>query len=289
MRYSVLLLLLAGACGWLAWHQADQQRQLCQQLAELTAVLAIENDLTMHTAQSIFKDMEVAAAKNRNQPADLTVLHQAAAVQAGAAHLVAALRAYDEQLRRTAGNAETGPLRHAGAPLGPDARPGHALAQQLGAYAQLLRQADPAPHAAPLLLPPAPASLAEALADLSQLESEVLARQTRALRRLAKKVGARHWPTHPLAITAAESNVVAPGGTYRAELGLVNYFSAAELNMHMSCNGQPVWVGPDGVGLVRFRAPRQPGPASWMGKIYLRQNGRDTTFAVRVPYRVARR
>ena len=299
MRYVILLLLLLGLSGWLARRQASQQNRLHRQLADLTAVLAAENDLAARTVQDILKSMEAAAVKNRNQPADLAVLRQATTVQARASQLVAAVRAYASQLRRATGNAETRPLQHLDAPIGPGlgtgSRPGQVLAQQLAAYTGVLRQAEPAgPGAArtpPLRLPAweKTTPVADALADLTQLESEIVIRQTHVLRRLARTVGARHWLTHPLAIAAAESNVVAPGGTYRAELDLVNYFSARELRLHMSCDGRPVALDANGVGLVRFRAPRRPGPASWIGKIRLTQNGRDTTFAVRVPYRVAPR
>ena len=59
--------------------------------------------------------------------------------------------------------------------------------------------------------------------------------------------------------------------------------------MKMVCNGQPVAVGPDGVGHIRFRAPMQPGPAVRTASVRVIQNGRDTVFRVRVPYRVAAR
>ena len=89
-------------------------------------------------------------------------------------------------------------------------------------------------------------------------------------------------------MATAVSNVVAPGGSYRAQFGLVSYFSAQELTMRMNCNGQPVPTNAQGVGLVSFRAPARPGPAQWTGTIRLQSNGRDTTFKVTVPYRVAR-
>jgi hypothetical protein len=39
----------------------------------------------------------------------------------------------------------------------------------------------------------------------------------------------------------------------------------------------------------RLLAPTDLGPANWAVTIRLHQNCRDTTFAVRVPYRVAPR
>jgi hypothetical protein len=59
--------------------------------------------------------------------------------------------------------------------------------------------------------------------------------------------------------------------------------------MQLTCNGRPVPIAPNGTGLVSFRAPTRPGPATWTGTIRLNQYGRDTTFRVTVPYRVARR
>jgi hypothetical protein len=292
MRRVILLLLLLGAGGGAALRSYHQQKQLYQELTKLTTLLTIENDLAHHTAQNTLKSLAEAAVKNQNQPADLARLRRAFALHAGARQLIAALRASGAQLRRATGNQESGPLQHLsasiGAGLAPPAPPRQALEQLLATYAQQLRQADPA--AAPLRVPAFAQTtpLADALADLSQFESEVLARQTHALQHLGQAIGARRWPNHTLATATAVSNVVAPGGSYRAQLGLVSYFSAKELAMRMSCNGQPVPTNAQGVGLVRFRAPTRPGTARWTGTIRLRSNGRDTTFKVTVPYRVAR-
>lgn len=57
--------------------------------------------------------------------------------------------------------------------------------------------------------------------------------------------------------------------------------------LRMRCNGRPVPVDENGLGQVRFQAPWKPGPATWTGSITFVQNGRDTTFKVLVPYRVA--
>jgi len=117
----------------------------------------------------------------------------------------------------------------------------------------------------------------------------MLARQAQILQHIAQATANPYWPTRLVATASAESNVVAPGATYRAELGLVSYYPADKLKMHMTCNGQPVPIGSDGIGQASFRAPTRPGPATWTGAIRLNQNGRDTTFKVTVPYRVARR
>ncbi len=294
MRY-VILLLLAGAAGWAALHHYRQQSSLYQQLEQLTEILTTENNLASHDAEGTFKAMEAAAVRNRNQPADHRLLRRAESLQALAKQLATMLRTTGDQLRRATGNEGTQPLRHPGATIGAEWREDsprrRALARHLAAYTDTLRQLDllDATRAAlQLLALQDDTPVVEALADLTRLESEVLACQTHALQRLSQRVGTRQWLGHPLAFATAASNVVAPGDTYRAQLGLVDYFSANELKMQLTCNGYPVPIGPAGTGLVRFRAPTRPGPATWTGTIRLNQNGRDTTFRVTVPYRVAR-
>ncbi len=290
MRRILPLLLLLALAGWVALRHYRQQQHLHQQLEQLTAVLTIENDLVAKQAQNTIKGIEAAVAKNRNQPVDIALLQRAEALQTSVNKLIDALRNYGGQLHHTNTNfasswllqpstktADTGTLRQ------------QDLRKQVAAYADTLRalaltQADAAPLVAPGFNEATPA--VEAIADLNQLESEVLARQAFALQRIVKSVGARSWLTRPLLTASAESNVVAPGATYRAQLGLWGYFSAAELKMAMTCNGQPVPAGPNGTGLVRFRAPTHPGHAAWTGTIRINQNGRDATFKVTVPYRV---
>jgi hypothetical protein len=296
MRRLIILLLLAGAAGWAALHHYRQQNQLHQQLEQLTALLTAENAWVSRNAQNTVKSIEEAAAKNRDQPADLALLRRAEALQTRANNLVATLRTNGDQLRRATGNQEARPLQHLGAAIGAgwnqDGPRRQAFAQQLATYADTLRHFDTAEAAKPPLATPTftnDTPIVEALADLARLESEILACQTQALQRLSTRVGARRWLVHPLAIATATSSVVAPGGTYRAQLGLIDYFSANELNMRMTCNGQPVPLTPAGTGLVRFRAPTHPGPAAWTGTIRVSSNNRDSTFSVTVPYRVARR
>lgn len=293
-RFYVLLLLLVGAGSWATLRSYRQQTRLHQQLEELTQVLTTENDLASRNAQHTVKGIEAAVAKNRNQPTDRALLRHAKAIQTCAEQLVETLRTYGDQLRRATSNKEAVPLQHPNAAIGSESakKQRQALAKQLAAYNDTLRQSGAAEAtAAPLLAPTFEATtpVADALADLSRLEGEVLARQTPALKHISERVGARQWPMHPVATATAESNVVAPCGTYRAQLGVVSYFSANELRMTITCNGQPISVDHNGIGLVRFRAPSRPGPATWTGTIRLNSNGRDTTFKVKVPYRVARR
>jgi hypothetical protein len=296
MRRLFLVVLLVGAAGWATLRQYGQQNQLHQQLEQLMVVLTTENDVARRTTDAAIKKMEEAAAKDRNKPADMALLHRAEALQACVKQLVEALRTDGDQLRRATNNKEAQPLQHLGAPIGAglshDAPRRQTLERRLTAYTDTLRRLGLLEaKAAPLLMPAFEANtpIVEALANLTQLESELLARHTYALQQISKNVGVRRWPTHPLAFATAESNVVAPGGTYRAQLGVTSYFSANELRMQMTYDVQPVPLTPAGTGVVRFRAPTRSGPATWTGTIRTRSNGRDSTFKIIVPYRVVRR
>ncbi|HET9506039.1 MAG TPA: hypothetical protein VFO93_21020, partial [Hymenobacter sp.] len=249
-----------------------------------------------YTAEGTIKSIEAAVIKNNRQPAEVALLRRAEALQTSAKYLISKLRASGDQLRRTTDNKTDRPLQHPDAAIGAkwaaDAPQQQALARQLAAYANTLHRYQVTDAQKALLSAPAFAEskpVAEALADLTQLESEILACQTHALQRISQRVGAPRWVSHPLAFATAQANVVAPGDTYRAQLGLIGYLSAKEVKMQMACNGRPVPADSAGVGQVRFRAPTRPGPATWTGTIRLNHNGRDTTFRVTVPYRVARR
>jgi hypothetical protein len=300
MRYViVLLLLLVSASGWLTLRSHRQQNHLHRQLEQLTAVLIVENNLAKQNAHHTIKGIEAAAVKNRNQPQDAALLHHAETLQTCADQFIDALRAYSDHLHRATGNSSQslpwprfGTLVIKRLALYQDKRYRQALERRVATYIDTLRhlslvEANLATLGLPTYTEETP--VAEKLADLCQLESQVLAHQTNALQRIAKSVGKQNWPAHLSAIAAAKSDIVAPGDTYTAELVAVNYYSANDLQMNMACNGRPVLIGPDGMGQVRFRAPTRPGPATWMGTIRLNQNGRDTTFRVKVPYRVVRR
>ena len=132
-----------------------------------------------------------------------------------------------------------------------------------------------------------------ALAVLSQKETEVLKYQADALQAQARKVGATTIVFDRLgAFASAESNTVAAGTKYKADLFLTA--GASNLRPTMTYNGSPLQVGPDGHGKVEFTA--RPGSfnaegnakASWTGTIRMNQNGRDTTFKVMVPYTITK-
>ena len=289
--FAGLLLAGLGAGGYLSYRHSCTQAQFGQALQQLTATLAMQNDEAAVVAGRTLQMMEEAVAKNRNQPAELAVLHRAQALGQRLQTLCDSLRGLRQRLGRTVGNATpTGPFSYSGeaAPvaqlLGHGTPAQRALHQQLAACADTLRRLGAA--AAPLTLPvfdQLPAT--EALAALTLLEAQVRASEARTIRHLARPLGAPDIPVHFVAAATAERATVAPGDTYRARLSVVKNLAPASLRMY--CTGRPVPVGPDGVGFVRFRAPLRPGPASWVGMVRINQNGRDTTFVVRVPYRVA--
>lgn len=135
--------------------------------------------------------------------------------------------------------------------------------------------------------------LAAALATLSQKETEVLKLEADALSAQAQKVGAKTIVFDKIgAFASAESNTVAAGTKYKAELFLTA--SASSISPKMTLNGSPLAVGPDGHGKVEFTA--RPGSfdasgnakANWTGTIRFNQNGRDTTFKVLVPYTITK-
>ena len=132
-----------------------------------------------------------------------------------------------------------------------------------------------------------------ALAVISQKETEVLKYQADALQAQARKVGADVVVFDKLgAFASAESNTVAAGTKYKADLFLTA--GATGLKQNMTYNGSSLKIGPDGHGKVEFTA--RPGSfdasgnakASWTGKITINQNGRDTTFTQKVDYTITK-
>jgi gliding motility-associated protein GldM len=136
--------------------------------------------------------------------------------------------------------------------------------------------------------------LVAALATLSQKETEVLKYESDALAKLSQQVGGNIIVFDKVgAFASAESNTVAAGTKYKAELFLTA--SATGLRPTMTLNGSPLAVDPaTGKGKVEFTA--RPGAfdaagnakAQWTGTIRFKQNGRDTTFKVVVPYTVTK-
>jgi hypothetical protein len=284
----LLILLLLGINVWVGLRYYRQQNRLHAQLAQLTAVLNTENDKLARSAEYVIKGIEANVARNRNQPAEVAVLRRAEEVLYRTKQLTDTLRTTGNRLRLATGNAVApSPLRRPQAPAGATQQ---AIRQHIAACLDTLYRLAPiteARLAGPALTKDTP--MVEALADLSQLESKALASQIHLLKRLAGRVSNTTLKPHLQAAATAQSNTVAPGDTYRAQLLVLASFTPTKAPLSMACNGRPVPIGPAGTGLVRFRAHTRPGPATWTGTIRLNQNGRDTTFKVVVPYRLARR
>ncbi len=90
------------------------------------------------------------------------------------------------------------------------------------------------------------------LASLSQLKTEVLARETAALDHLARQVGAKDLKfDNIVAMVRPESNVVAAGTKYKADLFIAA--SSSAVNPVMTVNGKSVPVE-NGMGKIEFTA-----------------------------------
>jgi gliding motility-associated protein GldM len=280
------------------------------------------NAKTDKAADGTIKGIEEAVAKNRNQAKDVAVLKQSEQIREETKKVIDYINDVRDKLVTATENTKgSNDYKNMSAEdkvaitmLG-GTRNGLAypMQKQLNQYSDYIKQF--VPDAAPLALDAkndpriAPASdqknknfaelnfentpVVAALAVLSQKETEVLKYQADALSAQARKVGAQTIVFDRLgAFASAESNTVAAGTKYKADLFLTA--GASNLRPAMTYNGSPLQVGPDGHGKVEFTA--RPGSfdqagnakASWTGTVRLNQNGRDTTFRVTVPYTVTK-
>ena len=277
------------------------------------------NDKTAVAADGTIKGIQAAVLKNQNQARDKSVLVQSEEIRSKTKELVSYLRGVREQLLKATGNTATdvnnmsGEDKVAITMLG-GKQNGIAYATlkpKLNEYAAYMKQF--VPDAAPLALDgkedarvtkdQRTKNFAElnfentpvvaALATISQKETEILELEAEALRKHAEKVGAKTIVFDKIgAFASAESNTVAAGTKYKAELFLTA--SASSISPRMTLNGSSLSVGPDGKGKVEFTA--RPGgfdasgnaKSSWTGTIRFNQNGRDTTFIVKVPYTITK-
>jgi|GEM_PF-1451880 len=301
-RFFQLLLagLIAAAAGYALFQQSQERAQLNAQLYQLHSLLTTRNDVASEATEGTLNLIKKLVADNRNAPADVAVLQQAEHLHALADSITWTLRELSEQLLKTTGNASPrhelkrpNETRDAKALLGTGTPAQKHLHQQLADFTTAVSQIVPNPNPG-LTLPnvdnlPAVA----ALASFSQLEYDVRAADEQALRQLIPQfdTGPFDFRTKIIvrAFASAEASTVAPGDTYRATAYLATTHSSSTPHFPMTCNGQPVPVDAQGIGHVRFQAPMKPGPASWVGKLRLKSGGRDSTFEVRVPYRVAHR
>jgi len=294
----VLVLCLATGYGYYTYQQ--NQAILWGQLQDLDDTLSNLNAQRGHTVDAEVKEIEQTVRHNFNQPREVKTLQQAQEVARLAHELQVTTEALREQLLQQTNNAHLEYLRHPTAGVNVLALHSNhepTLSAQFDAYSTYVRglyPPDSLTHSAHRAALPSlghyfspDMSVGLALAALSQLNSDVLDAEAGALRLLKQTLGLRSIPRSLAAVATAESNVVAPGATYKARLSVINILNGQGTGM--SCDGKPVHVAKNGVGVVSFRAPMQPGAAAWQGTVKLMFGGRDTTFRVRVPYQVVRR
>ncbi len=278
------------------------------------------NDKTSVGADGTVKGIQAAVQKNNNQPRDLAVLKQSEEIRAKTKDLVSYLRDVRQKLLTATENNGpemtnlSGEDKVAMTMLGGKSN-GLAytgLKPKLNDYSTYIQQF--VPGALPLAVDAKDDArvtektqksknfeelnfentpVVAALATISQKETEVLKYESDALSALAQKVGAKTIVFDKIgAFASAESNTVAAGTKYKAELFLTA--SASTISPRMTLNGSSLSVGPDGHGKVEFTA--RPGgfdasgnaKSSWTGTIRFNQNGRDTTFTVKVPYTITK-
>ena len=283
---------------------------------------------TSAAADNTVKGIQAAVEKNRNQARDLAVLKESQTIRERTKGMVDYLRKVRDQLLvgtgNTAGatdlkdldaNNKVMPVMIGGKKNGL----AYPLKEELNKYASFIKAY--VPTAAPLALDASDDAriknskdenirgqkgkdfaelnfentpLAAALAVLSEKETEVLKYESEALQKQAEKVGAKTIVFDQLgAFASAESNTVAAGTKYKAEVFLTA--SASGLRPTMTLNGSALPLDPKtNHGKVEFTA--RPGAfdkdgnakASWKGTVRINQNGRDTTFAVTVPYTITK-
>jgi gliding motility-associated protein GldM len=278
------------------------------------------NGKTDKAADGTVKGIQAEVAKNHNIPADVAVLKQSEEIRDKTKEVIAYIDQVRDKLITATENSKAGEFHNMEATdkvaitmLG-GAKNGLAypLKDKLNAYSEYIKQY--VPEAAPLALDAKVdpkvtdkeqkgknfaefnfenTPVVAALAVLSQKETEVLKYQADALQKQAEKVGAKVVVFDKLgAFASAESNTVAAGTKYKADLFLTA--AATGLKQNMSYNGSPLTVGSDGHGKIEFTA--RPGnfdasgnaKSSWTGAIRINQNGRDTTFQVKVPYTITK-
>ncbi len=130
------------------------------------------------------------------------------------------------------------------------------------------------------------------LASLSQLKTEVLARESTALDHLARQVGAADLKFDQIvAMVRPESNVVAAGTKYKADLFIAA--SSSAVNPVMTMNGQELSVE-GGMGKIEFTASADKYDAdnraekSFKAAIKIAQGGKEETYEQTFTYFVTK-
>jgi gliding motility-associated protein GldM len=312
MMYLVLTALLA----------LNINSAILQKFVLIDGSLVDVNAKTDKSAEGTIKGIQEAVAKNRNQAADQAVLKQSEEIRAKTKEMTAYLQDVRTKLQNATENAGSkneyknmeATDKVAITMLGGKGDGlAYPLQKKLNEYSDYIKQF--VPEAQPLALDAKVDSritdpeqknknfaefnfestpVVAALAVLSQKETEVLKYEADALQKQAEKVGAKTIVFDKLgAFASAESNTVAAGTKYKAELFLTA--AASGLKQNMTYNGSTLAVDPKtNHGKIEFTA--RPGnfdaagnaKASWTGSIRINQNGRDTTFKVTVPYTITK-
>ncbi len=121
-----------------------------------------------------------------------------------------------------------------------------------------------------------------ALAVLTQKQNEIVRYEQMVLKALGAVETKEIKFDKVIAFASAESNTVARGTEYTADLLLTATSSRTDMKMYV--NGNPIRVK-DGVGDVTI-TPTSTGEASWSGEIKLNLKGKDTTFKIKKEYKV---
>ncbi|GAA4387279.1 hypothetical protein GCM10023186_32770 [Hymenobacter koreensis] len=301
-------LLLGGVAACQEPAQVESHR-----LQQLEATMQALNSRLSKDADKHIANIERGVSQNREQRRDVEVLRQAEEVREQANALVG----YLQHIRQRLGTPEPA-IDSRLADAAPvtalllDGGAADTLQHRLNNYAAFIRPY--VPEVAPLALDAEQdpnvtqamgsalkdwrfaqlyfqgASVASALAMLSQKELEVRDLERTALRKLSERVGSHSSVFFKIgAMATPESRAVRAGEVYRAYL----YLTSTQFSVYRQTgqvNGHPVNVGPDGRVQVSFLVPTDApdGPALWDGKISGRYEGRDTTFRIRVPYTIQR-
>ncbi|MGI4870757.1 MAG: gliding motility protein GldM [Janthinobacterium lividum] len=286
------------------------------------------NGKTDAAADGTVATIKKAVEKNHNAASDMAVLKQSEEIQAKTQAMVASLHSVREKLITGTGN-EAGSNDYKDPDANNKVMPimiggkknglAYPLKTELNSYADYIRAF--VPGVTPLALDGKEDArinkskeettreqlnkdfaelnfentpLVAALAVLSQKETEVLKYQADALAVQAAKVGVKNVVFDRLgAFASAESQTVAAGTKYKAELFMTA--AATGLRQIMSSSVGAVPVDPKtNHGKVEFVA--RPGAfdkdgnakATWTGSIKINTGGRDTTFKVVVPYTVSK-
>ena len=267
--------------------------------------MALENRLAVNNRQGVqaltstLSVINEAVAKNLNQRSDVAVLQQSQQITSRTKSIVDTLHIFQLALRAAAHEAAIGALHHPDAGSQSVRITPRQLARQLDRYTAFIRNYIPG---APALTQTSPvpegttwlyanqSPVAAALASLTRLEAQVRRQAMEALSSQAQKVGNGCDLCFDRigAMAVAESNTVAPGTEYEAQLFLTS--SASGYRLKMSAEGKAIEVQPSGRGLVEIRVPPlRPGQpdtvrAQWQGNIQVQKGLTDTTLRVNAPY-----